>query len=65
MSNILTSKVEDEYVRQTELETTSWWKWEKFPEDKIKNLSLITKATQMVWTMADICLMVIVNVDLL
>ena len=65
MSNILTSKVEDEYVRQTELEMTSWWKWEKSPEDKIKNLSLITKATQMGWMMEDICLMVIVNVDLL
>ena len=65
MSNILVSKVEDEYVRQTELETTSWWKWEKSPEDKIKNLSLITKATQMEWMMVDICLMAIVNVDLL
>ena len=42
MSSILTSNVEDENICHTELELTSWWKWGKPPEHKIKNLWIIT-----------------------
>ena len=40
--NTLASKVEGEDLFQTELEWTSWWKWGKPPEHRIKSLWLIT-----------------------